>query len=99
VWSDALSTGRRSSRAHRGIDDGTLRARIYGWVWEPDCTDLLALQTLDNGAPIARALANAYREDLERAGIGTGRHSFDLLIPGGLLPLARHMIEVRRDGA
>nr|WP_321985753.1 hypothetical protein [uncultured Lichenicoccus sp.] len=35
------------------------------------------------------------------AGIGTGRHGFDLLIPGGLSPMARQAIDIRRksDGA
>ena len=48
----------------------------------------MALQILDNGLPIARVLANRSRADLADAGIGSGRHGFDVIIPGGLSPLA-----------
>jgi autotransporter passenger strand-loop-strand repeat protein len=76
--------------------------RITGWAQDGDDPDVpVALQILDNGRLIARVLANRYRADLERAGIGRGRHSFDVAIPGGLSPLARHVIQIRRerDGA
>jgi len=51
--------------------------------------------------PIARVLANRFRPDLARAGIGSGRFAFDVVIPGGLSPLERHVIQVGRetDGA
>jgi glycosyltransferase involved in cell wall biosynthesis len=39
-------------------------------------------------------LANRYREDLVDAGIGTGGHAFSFIIPGGLSPLVRHIIQV-----
>jgi glycosyltransferase involved in cell wall biosynthesis len=74
------------------------RNRISGWVRggaNPD--QPTALQILDNGVVIARVLANRYRKDLEREGIGSGRHGFELRIPGGLSPLARHVIQVRRE--
>jgi glycosyltransferase involved in cell wall biosynthesis len=78
------------------------RDHIAGWAWDaarPDAA--LAIQILDNGVPIARVLANFYRPDLARAGIGDGRHSFDIRIPGGLAPLERHVIQIKheRDGA
>ena len=61
----------------------------------------MRLEILDNGVPLAQVLANAYRPDLQQAGLGSGRHGFDALIPGGLSPLAHHVIEVRytADGA
>ena len=56
---------------------------------------------LDNGMPIVRVLANRFCPDLARAGIGHGRHSFEVDFPGGLSPLERHVIQVARetDGA
>ena len=83
------------------IDEAT-RERITGWAQDgADPEAPVALQVLDNGMPIARVLANRHRGDLARRGIGCGWHCFDLVIPGGLSPLARHVIQVRRetDGA
>ena len=48
-----------------------------------------------DGAPIARVLANAYRTDLEQAGLGSGRHAFSLRTPR-LASHARRIVEVRR---
>ncbi|NPD65300.1 glycosyltransferase, partial [Acetobacteraceae bacterium] len=76
--------------------DITTRDRIVGWArhrGEPDVP--LAVQILDNGVPIARVLANGIRSDLAEAGVGLGRHGFDLSIPGGLSPLSRHVIQAR----
>ena len=81
----------------RGALDSCTRQRINGWAYSPGSDAPIALQILDNGVPIARVLANEPRPDLPEAGIGTGRHAFDLLIPGGLSPLTRHVIDIRRD--
>ena len=72
--------------------DVATRERISGWARDRQATDEpVALQILDNGQPIARVLANLHRPDLEEAGFG-GRHGFDIIVPGGLSPLARHVI-------
>jgi hypothetical protein len=73
--------------------------RIAGWAQcrehpeAPVCLNVYA-----GGKLVGQVLANRYREDLERAGIGSGRHSFELVPPPGT-PLAK--IDVRRslDGA
>jgi Glycosyl transferases group 1 len=86
----------------RGRLDLVTRERIAGWAQDTaDMRTPVALQILDNGLPIARVLANHGRGDLAAAGIGGGRYGFDLIIPGGLSPLSRHVIQVRReaDGA
>jgi hypothetical protein len=80
----------------RGHLETASRGVIEGWAWDgaqPDAP--VALQILDNGAMIGQVLANRYRRDLEKAGIGTGRHSFVFNIPGGLSPEIRHVIHVR----
>jgi autotransporter passenger strand-loop-strand repeat protein len=72
--------------------------RIVGWAQnEADPSAPVSLQIIDNGVLVTRVLANLARDDLATAEIGTGRHGFDLLIPGGLSPLVRHVIQVRRD--
>ena len=84
-----------------GVLDHAERDRILGWAWEPGTDAPVALQVLCNGLPLARVLANRHRPDLRAAGIGNGRHGFDITVPGGLSPLTRHVLEVRResDGA
>ncbi|MGO9698446.1 MAG: Hint domain-containing protein, partial [Xanthobacteraceae bacterium] len=74
---------------------------IEGWAQNaehpeaPVCLDIYAV-----GRLIGQVLANRHREDLKRAGIGSGCHSFAFTPPPGLalLPVA---VEVRRslDGA
>jgi autotransporter passenger strand-loop-strand repeat protein len=82
----------------RGHLDLATHDRIVGWAQnEADPSAPVSLQIIDNGVLVTRVLANLARDDLAAAGIGTGRHGFDLLIPGGLSPLVRHVIQVRRD--
>jgi glycosyltransferase involved in cell wall biosynthesis len=82
--------------------DLVTREQISGWALDPAHPDQpIALRIFDNGTLFASVLANRHRPDLAEAGVGSGRHSFDLLIPGGLSPFVRHVIQVRReaDGA
>ncbi len=92
-----LALPARGAAEMRGALDLCTRDRIAGWAYSQGSDAPVALQILDNGVPIARVLANDSRPDLPGAGIGTGRHAFDLLIPGGLSPLTRHVIDIRRD--
>jgi len=72
------------------------RDLIEGWAWDEQRPDEpVALQILNQGEVIARVLANRHRPDLAAAGVGGGRHAFQVRIPGGLSPLSRHTIEVR----
>jgi hypothetical protein len=82
----------------RGCLDKATRDVVAGWAQdEADPDTPVALQILDNGVPIARVLANRYRADLADGGIGDGRHGFEVRFPGGLSPLSRHVIDVRRE--
>jgi autotransporter passenger strand-loop-strand repeat protein len=82
----------------RGHLDLASHDRIVGWAQNAaDPSVPVSLQIIDNGVLVTRVVANLARDDLAAAGIGTGRHGFDLLIPGGLSPLVRHVIQVRRD--
>jgi hypothetical protein len=92
-----------------GQDAGTLRGHIdavsprliEGWAQSVDhpeapvCLDIYA-----GGELIGQTLANRYREDLEAAGLGSGRHGFSFAVPDGLM-LLPGTVEVRRslDGA
>jgi len=109
----ALEALRRllSGRARRLGADGTAppgvlhgnldlvqRTRISGWADDPASPETrVVLVVLANGAQIGRVVAGSYRPDLEEAGIGDGRHAFDLVLPDGLAGDVRHEIEVRRE--
>jgi Hint domain len=85
----------------RGLIDEVSPRRIAGWAQNvahpeaPVCLDIYAGDRL-----IGQVLANRYREDLELAGLGSGRHSFEFKPPAGLT-FAPNAVEVRRslDGA
>jgi hypothetical protein len=85
----------------QGAVDLVTHGRVVGWarnVARPD--QPVVLQILDNGAPVGRVVADRFRGDLRDAGLGDGRHGFELAIPGGLSPVGRHVISVRflQDG-
>jgi hypothetical protein len=87
--------------ALRGFIDAITSRAVCGWAQNidfpeaPVCLDIVAGRRV-----VGRVLANRYRADLERAGLGSGRHGFEFAPPGGLNCSAA-MIEVRRshDGA
>jgi autotransporter passenger strand-loop-strand repeat protein len=92
---------RPSAGVLRGCVDLVSATCIAGWAQNigyaevPVCLDIVV-----GGRLIGQVLANRYRDDLEHAGLGSGRHSFSFAVPNGpmLLP---GTIEVRRslDGA
>ena len=66
-----------------GILDGLDGNTITGWAFDPvHPTESVVLEVLDGNRLVARLTANRFRGDLEAAGIGDGRHGFEL-------PLAR----------
>jgi hypothetical protein len=87
--------------ALRGNVDRVTSDRIEGWAQNPDCPEIpICLDIYLGDRLIGQTLANRYREDLEQAGLGSGRHRFTFVVaPGdGILSEA---IQVRRslDGA
>ncbi len=71
--------------------------RISGWAWNPaNPQESVVVEIYDGPDLLIRLRADAFREDLLKAGIGTGRYGFQVPDPAALLPLARHQIGVRR---
>ena len=65
-------------RVQGHVDAATFQA-LQGWVWRPDQPqEAVTVRVCADGNVIARAVANIYRADVERAGFGTGRYGFDL---------------------
>jgi hypothetical protein len=83
--------------ALRGYVDRVTAACVAGWAQNldhpeaPVCLDIYA-----GGQLIGQVLANSYREDLQKAGMGSGRHSFEFTLPPELV-VAPDEIEVRRS--
>jgi Hint domain len=67
-------------------------ARIEGWAQDrrhPEAP--VCLVVLGGGRTLGRVLANRFRLDLARAGLGTGRHAFSarIAVPEGAIELRR----------
>jgi hypothetical protein len=100
AWRAGLGTveAARIGKLHGYVDLISDRT-VVGWAQNllhpdaPVCLDICAGRRV-----IGRVLANIYREDLKRAGIGKGRHAFRFVIPRDVSP---DCIQVRRslDGA
>ena|GEM_PF-3453754 len=83
----------------QGNLDGLDGNSITGWAFEPARPDVpVTLEVLDGDGVIARVVANRFRADLEAAGIGDGRHGFDLKLARPLSPSVQHTLRVRRVG-
>ncbi len=83
----------------RGYIDRVSTDCVAGWAQNIDHPEAsVCLDIYSGGGLIAQVLANGYREDLQRAGLGHGRHGFKFVPPKDVW-LDR--IEVRRslDGA
>ena len=69
--------------------------RIEGWAFDLTAPDTaISVVIVDNGAEIARIVADGYRPDLQEAGFGNGCHSFSYAVPGGLAADVEHEIAV-----
>ena len=85
----------------RGYVDALGAGRISGWAQNPAQPEApVCLDILVDGRLIGQTLANTYRSDLKRAGFGSGRHSFEFILPAELA-VAPEAVVVRRslDGA
>ena len=87
--------------ALRGYIDRVRASSIAGWAQNADAPEApVCLDIFADGKLIGRVLANAFRDDLKAAGLGSGRHAFTFTPPAGL-NFAPDAVEVRRslDGA
>jgi hypothetical protein len=65
-------------KAYKGHLNGIRHGRVLGWCCAVNNNEPVAIELLADGAVIATTLANTYREDLKRAGIGNGAHAFEI---------------------
>jgi glycosyltransferase involved in cell wall biosynthesis len=82
-------------KGHLDLADGTT---VAGWAQIAEHPDTaVQLEILDNGVLVAEVVANHYRADLDKAGIGNGRHAVQFLLAQPLDPRIRHEIVMRRQ--
>jgi hypothetical protein len=69
--------------------------RIAGWVQNTAKPETpVSLVITDSDQVIARVLANRFRDDLKKSGIGNGRHSFEFTLTPPLSPFQPHVVRV-----
>jgi hypothetical protein len=72
-------------------------ATISGWAWLTDHPTVpVVLEVVDHGEVIAAVVADRFRSDLKRAGIGDGHHAFHVELPWRLDPQRAHRLVIRR---
>lgn len=99
--SDGGSPGTASARGLRGAVDLIAPASVHGWIQCPDAPeDRVMVEVVMDGKVVGSTLADRYRADLHKAGLGSGRHGFAFQAPDGVV-LHPDRVVVRRaaDGA
>jgi GT2 family glycosyltransferase/glycosyltransferase involved in cell wall biosynthesis len=70
---------------------------ISGWAWDPDHPEnAIDIEILDDNVVVLKLPADQYRPDLTEVCVGTGHHGFSIRNLGGIFPLSRHRVRVRR---
>ena len=63
----------------QGLVDNVTADRLYGWAWNAAGPgERLSIELRIRDEPVAQAVADRMRPDLARAGIGDGRHAFEI---------------------
>ena len=84
--------------ALEGSIDGSNRGGIRGWVRDPSHPDLAVSITITaDDMLLERLVANRYRPDLQQAGLGHGRHSFEVRFNPPLAPHRDWLVHVRGE--
>jgi len=82
----------------RGRIDGCDGRRVWGWAQDlayPDAP--VCLDVVVEGVVVGLVYADRHRGDLERAGIGDGRHAFAFNLPRPHAEAIGHTVAVRRS--
>lgn len=74
-----------STSTFQGRIDGIVNGQLYGWCWQKGHLEPVRLQVFADGHPIASVVADTFRDDLMRVGVGNGCHGF-------YVPLSPHCI-------
>ena len=76
--------------------DGAIDGQAHGWVYDPaQPGKAFMVEVLHQGEVVARGMADLYRDDLARNGIGDGCHHFKLNLSYTLFDGQPHALSVR----
>ena len=67
---------------HRGHFNGIQLSHAFGWCALKSSDEPVTVELVADGRVVATAQADAFRQDLKDAGIGSGHHSFNISIAG-----------------
>ncbi|MEO5377116.1 MAG: glycosyltransferase family 2 protein [Magnetococcus sp. DMHC-6] len=79
----------------KGYIDHLSTEIISGWVAIQDSDERLEIELLIDDIAVTSTKADLYRQDLQEAGIGDGKHGFQMLFPQILLDGQEHHLVVR----
>jgi phytanoyl-CoA hydroxylase len=80
---------------HLGFVDHLENGWLFGWAAHADRRDeSVAVDVLLDGERVATHAADRYRADLESAGLGGGRHAFEIELPAAFQDGEEHEIRV-----
>ncbi len=82
----------------RGFIDSVTAVAITGWAQNALFPEQpVALDIVVDGAVVAQTIADRHRADLKAAGLGSGNHSFSVLLASPLTPPQRKLVVARRS--
>jgi glycosyltransferase involved in cell wall biosynthesis len=84
--------------AHGSLD-GPIYGAARGWAFDPENPEQrIPVDLKVDGKPFETIVANIYRDDLERAGMGDGAHSFSVTLPQEYLDGKVHVVTASIGG-
>jgi glycosyltransferase involved in cell wall biosynthesis len=80
-----------------GLVERLSRLVLSGWAWRPGSDERLQIEAVVNDVVVASAVADIFRPDLVAAGIGDGKHAFQLRPPAAGFAVESAVVRVK-DG-
>jgi hypothetical protein len=81
----------------QGLVDNVTADRLYGWAWNAASPgERLSIELRIRDEPVAQGVADRMRPDLARAGIGDGRHAFEIPLHGDWAKQVADMVVLAR---
>jgi hypothetical protein len=85
--------------AYAGNHETTNGEKITGWAWDQSQPDTpIQVDIYDGDTLLATVLADRFRADLKKAGMGNGKHGFLYPVPERLKDGKAHSIRIRFSG-
>jgi GT2 family glycosyltransferase len=92
------SKSKEKTTAHGSLD-GPVYGAARGWAFDPENPhERIAVELSVDGTLWETIAANMYRDDLDRAGVGDGAHSFSVTLPPEYLDGKMHVLSARIAG-